>query len=532
MIRNEIDINKKTTIIGSAPDSGHIDSFNKRYFFKLSSNFLGLVIGIATQMIIPRGLGPKAYGDFNFITNFFTQAVSFLDMGTSTCFYRNISRRPDESQLISFYACFVALIATLTLGFVWLVYFLEMHTTIWPGQGMVYIYLAAGWGILSWIVQILVGVADAYGITIPAEKARILQRVISLIFIALLFIYNQLYLPQFFFYHYCILIFLIALLIVIIGRKIHLIKEKLFLSKEWIRKYLKEFFNYSHPIFVISLVSLIEGIFDRWLLQYCGGSIQQGFYSLSYQIGAVCFLFTGAMTPLLMREYSILHNTKDMAEIVRLFKRYIPALYTLAAFFSCFLMVQAEDVVKIVGGSAFQGSIMAVAIMSLYPIHQTYGQLTSLLFYATGQTKLYRNIAVIFSLLSLPFTYFMIAPIDKFGLNAGATGLAIKMVVINIIGVNVQLYFNTKLLHLIYWHYLARQISCFVIFIGFAALSSYSVRYFLQNYRIYAFILSGVIYTGMVLITTYLKPEVLGLIKGDVQLIFQHAFNRVNTKNS
>ena len=510
------------------PNLGHKASLNKRYFFKLSSNFLGLIISIITQMIIPRGLGPKAYGDFNFLTNFFTQVVGFLDMGTSTCFYTNISRHPKEYPLISFYLYFIVFVSLFVIGFVALVHFSGIHETIWLGQNLVYVYLAAGWGLLNWHVQILGQMADAYGITVPAEKVRMLQRILGLGVIALLYLYNQIYLPQFFFYNYFILLFLIIALIAVIIRNVHLSKNNLKISWESARNYIKVFFNYSHPLFVIALLGLVGGIFDRWLLQYFGGSVQQGFYSLSYQIGTICFLFTGAMTPLLMREYSILHGNNDLNEMGRLFKRYVPILYAIAAYFSCFLMVQAKEVVSIIGGSAFQGSIMAVAIMALYPIHQTYGQLTSSLFYATGRTKLYRNITVIFSLVSLPLTYFLIAPVGMFGLNAGATGLAIKMVIINIIGVNVQLYFNAKLLHLSYLHYLVHQIGCLLFFTSFAVMASFVADYLLIDGVLYDFILSGVTYTMIVIAAVYFKPEILGLKREDVQSLVQLIRNAVS----
>ncbi|MFH2047108.1 MAG: oligosaccharide flippase family protein [Pseudomonadota bacterium] len=508
------------------PNLGNKDSLNKRYFFKLSSNFLGLIISVITQLIIPRGLGPKAYGDFNFLTNFFTQVVGFLDMGTSTCFYTNISRNPEEHSLILFYLYFIAFVSFFVIGFVLLVHFSGIHETIWIGQNLVYIYLAAGWGLLSWFAQILGTMADAYGLTVPAEKVRMLQRISGLVFIVLLYLYNQIYLPQIFFYNYFILLFLIIVLIGVIGSNVHLAKKNLRLSWDSAKKYLKVFFNYSHPLFIIALFGLVGGIFDRWLLQYFGGSIQQGFYSLSYQIGTICFLFTGAMTPLLMREYSILHGTNNLNEMGRLFKRYVPILYAIAAYFSCFLMVQAQNVVRIIGGSAFQGSIMAVAIMSLYPVHQTYGQLTGSLFYATGRTKLYRNITVIFSLVSLPLTYFMIAPFDKFGLNAGATGLAIKMVIINIIAVNVQLYFNTKLLHLSYLHYLVHQIGCLFFFTGLAAMSALVANYLFADGGLYDFILSGIIYTMIVIVSVYFKPEILDLKSKDVKFLVQLIRNR------
>jgi len=55
--------------------------------------------------------------------------------------------------------------------------------------------------------------------------------------------------------------------------------------------------------YVYALVGLFMGILDRWLLQVFSGSAEQRFYRVSYQSGAVRFLFTSAMTPLIRREF-------------------------------------------------------------------------------------------------------------------------------------------------------------------------------------------------------------------------------------
>ena len=47
---------------------GH--SLKKRYGFKLLGNLIGLPLNFAVQMLVPRALGPKYYGDYNFLTNF------------------------------------------------------------------------------------------------------------------------------------------------------------------------------------------------------------------------------------------------------------------------------------------------------------------------------------------------------------------------------------------------------------------------------------------------------------------------------
>lgn len=79
------------------------DSLKKRYVFKLLTNLVGFFVSLFTQAMIPRGLGPKAYGDFSFLSNFFTQLVGFFDAGTSIAFYMKLSQRNKDIGIITFY---------------------------------------------------------------------------------------------------------------------------------------------------------------------------------------------------------------------------------------------------------------------------------------------------------------------------------------------------------------------------------------------------------------------------------------------
>jgi len=496
------------------------DSLKKRYFYKLSTNLVGLVINMVTQTIIPRGLGPKSYGDFNFLSGFFTEVTAFLDMGTSVGFYTKLSHRQKDRGLVYFYMYFTIAASLAVVGFVLLVQLTRSYRQLWPGQALLYVYMAAIWGILSWITQVLNKMADAYGVTVSAELARMLQRALGLVLIILLFISGNLNLAGFFYYHYLMFLLLGFLFIWIMKDKGHLILEKYKLSATQFKAYLKEFYTYSHPLFVYASVGLIAGILDRWLLQYFGGSIQQGFFGLSYQIGALCFLFTSSMTPLLMREFSIAYGKLDLVEMARLFRRYIPLLYSVAAYFCCFIAVQAGKVIYIFGGDKFRGGTAALAIMAFYPIHQTYGQLSGSVFYASGKTALYRNIGVLFMLIGLPVTFFLIAPRANMGLNMGATGLAIKMVILQFIAVNVMLFFNAKLLDLPFWKYAAHQIISVICLLTISFLIAFFVDTFLNigRYIIVSFILSGALYTVTVFFTVYLFPVLFGIKREDLSI--------------
>jgi O-antigen/teichoic acid export membrane protein len=495
------------------------DPLKKRYIAKLSANIIGMAISLVTETLIPRALGPKIYGDFNFLTDFFTKIVNFLDMGTSSCFYTRLSQKQQDFGLVSFYFGFTSMACIFLLLFVGGIHVTDSYSAFLPDQLPIYIYLAAAWCIIIKMSQILNKMTDAYGVTVEAEIAKIIQRIIGLTIILVLFLTKYLNLMSFFFYHYFILLLLGFLFIGVMGRTGHSLLQSWKLSINQIKAYAKSFYNYSAPLFIYGLVGLIVGILDRWLLQYFSGSIEQGFFSLSYKIGAICFIFTSAMTPLITREFSIAYGGKNLKEMARLFRRHIPLLYGIAAYFACFLAMEAKKVILIVGGEEFNSALLPLTIMAFYPIHQTYGQLSGAVFFATGKTKLYRNIGIFFTLIGLPAIYFLTAPIDKMGLNLGATGLAVKMVTLQFIIVNVQLWFNTRLLGLPFWRYIVHQVTivAVLLIIAFITMIFVDNGLGLKDMTIFSFLLSGLFYSIVVMIMLFIQPRFLGLNKDDLR---------------
>ena len=194
--------------------------------------------------------------------------------------------------------------------------------------------------------------------------------------------------------------------------------------------------------------------------------------------------------------------------------------------------MQSETVAYMFGGLKFHDAALAIAIMAFYQIHQTYGVLSGAVFMASGQTALYSKIGIITMLIGIPICYFMIAPANKLGLHAGATGLAIKMVIVQCIGVNVQLFFNCRFLKLNFWRYVGHQIICVLNFLLFSAFATYVVNniFILINNVIIKFLLSGIIYTAMVLVSLYFMPILFGLNRMDITSMRQLVFNKIWSK--
>jgi O-antigen/teichoic acid export membrane protein len=491
------------------------DSLGRRYLYKVLANGVSMLCGVVTQAIAPRALGPAGYGDFSFLSSFFTQVVGFFDSGTSTGFYTKLSQRRDEPRLAAFYAWFMAGVAALVAVGVAAAHLSGLHRLLWPGQGMVYVYMGLLLALLTWLTQVAGQMADAHGLTVSAERGRILQRLAGVALIGLLFWAGRLTLASYFLYNYVAFLLLLGVFWAVLRRQAQALPRSWTVDSTQASAYGSEFYRYASPLFVYSLVVMGEGLFDRWLLQVYGGSIQQGFYGLSYQIGAVCFLFSGAMTTLIMREFSIAHGANDLVRMAGLFRRHIPLLYSVTAYISCFVAVNAEKIALLMGGGRFQGATLPVFIMALFPIHQTYGQLVSAVYFATAETRLYRNLGVGIALASLPISYFLIAPPAQFGLGAGAVGLALKMLVVNVIGVNLQLYYISKKLRLTFWRYAGHQVLSGTVLLALAgAVTLFGER--LAWPPLAAFLASGAAYTACAAALVWRFPVLFGLHRQDI----------------
>jgi O-antigen/teichoic acid export membrane protein len=332
---------------------------------------------------------------------------------------------------------------------------------VWPDQEMYFVLLAAIWGLLTWYGRVMHNTVDAYGLTKLGEARLIIQRLLGLVLLIGLYWFDWLDLQRFFFYHYIVLVSLIVAWHHVL--RSNGVESTAPLKREELSSYGSEFYSYSAPLLVFGMVGLFGGVLDRWLLQYFAGSVEQGLFGLAYQIGSIGTLFTGAMTPLITREFASLHENKDIEGMRTLFMRYVPMLYLVTAIVAGFLTIHATRVSYLVAGDEYLGASTAVSLMALYPVHQTYGQLSGAVFYATGQTALYRNLGVFSVVIGILVSLWLLAPEEYGGMDMKATGLAGKMLVMQIVAVNLQLWFNAKYLELPLRGLVAHQVIVLVI---------------------------------------------------------------------
>ncbi len=489
-------------------------SLKKRYAIKLLASVINGIIGAVLIAIVPKALGPIMYGQFVYLQQFFMKIIGFLDAGSSIAFFTKLSARPERKELITFYSLYSLTILIIMMLFFYFVDALDYTTFFLPNIDTKYLYLAIGFTFLTWSMQIFIKISDAYALTVSVESIKIIHKITTL-FLLLYFInFLNFDLTKYFYFHYISLVSFILIVSYLFYKK-DIFSAKLLTLKINIKKLVYEFVSYCSPLLVYSIVGLAAGLFDIWLLQKISGSTQTGYYGLAYSIAAICFIFAGAMTPIITREFSRSYEKKDLENMQTLFKKYIPMLYSVAAYFSVFISIQSENVLAIFTDEEFAGAYLVLVVMALYPIHQTYGQLSGSIFYATGQTKLYRNIGVISMGIGFLITLFLI-----YILELGALGLALKMLIVQFVVVNIQLYFNAKFLNLKIQEFIWHQLYPVLFFAFAASLSTYMID---VTSPVMSFLISGMLYTAISLLFIAMFPAIIGISKQDVK----YALNKI-----
>jgi len=485
-----------------------VHSLKKRYIVKLLSSFVTGITGLVLIAIVPNALGPVAFGQFSFIQQIFSQITTFLDAGTSTAFFTKLSAKVHRVELIKFYGLVSLMILTFLYVGMKAIYFYNLNDTIFPDVPIEYSYYGVLLGFLLWFTQIYIKISDANVLTVSVEIIKIIHKFLSLFLLFFMISFVDFDLSAYFYFNFISLTSFIALITIIFVKK-DIITKAVFLTKVKYLELSREFYNYASPLFVFNSVAIIVAIVDIWLLQKVSGSIQTGFYGIAYSIAAMCFLFTGAMTQIIAREFSKSFAENNIDNIKDLFKTYTPILYAIAAYFGVFLSFQSDALLEIFMDKEFEGAYFALMIMAFYPIHQTYGQLNSSLFFSTENTRQYRDTSLFSMFIGMIFSYVFI-----YELELGAVGFAWKMVLGQLIGVNLQLFFITRFLGVKITPFLKHQIVVLLFFVMAAYLVSWSPL--LIGNDLADLVFNGFLYTLLTILGVIFFPSIVGLTRVEI----------------
>jgi O-antigen/teichoic acid export membrane protein len=428
-------------------------SIKKRFFSSLTGNLLRSGISFITGLLLARWLGPEDYGRMAFLIASFMAFKQLLDMASSHAFFTFLSQRTRSKRFISYYWYWIGFQFVVSVVLVGILLPDEAINTIWEGESHSLVMLAFVAVFMQHVVWMNASrMAEAQRETVRIQRLNTLIVSVHLVVVLSLFFLGQLALP--------LLFVAIAFEWGISGwvavrmyKGISVTEESTGVeNKDTASSIWSEFWFYCLPFIPYGWLAFVHDFADRWMLQHWGGSTEQAYFAVARQFSLVALLATSSILSIFWKEVAEAHHKKDMMEIKYLYDKVSKGLYFIAAFIAGGIFPWSTEILSLTVGEAYIGGGLTLMLMFFYPVHQALGQITGSTLLATGHTRLHVIMGLIFMAVSLVTAYFMLAPATAIipGFGLASQGLAWKLIVMQIIQVNISLWVIARLFD---WQY-------------------------------------------------------------------------------
>lgn len=483
-----------------------------RFLSTLSTNIVRAILSFISGLIIARALGPEGYGDYRFLLGSFVVFGTLMDMGSHTAFYTFISQEQRGRKFHLYYFLWV-LVQFIIILLITICLPPIMKQKIWFGHPTSLILWALFSSFTMGQIWKFTGqIGESIRDTISVQLRNLFASVSFFGFILFLYIFN--YLSIMSLYILSGSLYLLFALFYII----RLSKKGIFANnrQESLFRIVGEFKKYCYPMVPFIVIGFFYGFADYWLLQKFGGSAQQGFYAVGKKFSAISLLAMTSILQVFWKEIAEAYKQGKISKVQQLYSKTTHFLYFIVSACSCFLIPFSKEIIVLTLGPIYENAWIPLSIMFLYPLHQTIGQLNGTMLYAMGLTKKLSVVGIFTMMFSMPFTYFVLAPKSFFipGFNLGAVGLSLKMVFVNIIGVNIMAYFVCKHINLKNNWIHQIFVASLLLPIGFLGRMSsntlLSFTPFSQSIVVSMFC-ALIIYLLLVVIAVYIFPSLIGV---------------------
>lgn len=480
------------------------------------------MIGFATGMLVARGMGPEHYGKMMFLLGTFIAVRQLLDVGSSTAFFTFLSQRQRSRRFVAWFSIWLGvqfLVPLLAVGLLFPTTWIEL---VWRGEQrslVVMTFVAAYLQSTLWTVVMQMGESQRLTRMVQGVSATIAMFHLLLVAIA----WWQEWLGIRLIFAAIAVEWALAAWVIARQLQFSAVPDE----NETFMGVVKEFGRYCLPLIPYSWLGFAYEFADRWLLQNYGGSVQQAFYAVAFQFGAVVGIATTSILNVFWKEIAEAHHQGNKERVAILYRKVSRGLYFVAAAVAGFLIPWSEDILRLTLGPAYVGGAAALTIMFLYPLHQSMGQIGGTMLYATGRVRAQIVIGMLLMASSIVATYFVLAPaaapIPGFGL--GSTGLAGKMVIMQFLGVNVVALYLARSMQVSFdWIY--QPVS------GIGCLGAGWLAYVIPQWLFdvsahvwFGWLVSGFLYSVMVLAMIWLAPSLAGVSRYEILSVVRRFAN-------
>jgi len=515
----------------------NINSVKTRFIVSLAANVGRAGVSFFAGVLTARALSPIGYGDLFFLLGSFTAIRALMDMGTSQAFYTFIAQSSKQGVFYWVYFTWLALQFMVIVVLVLVALPDDMIDRIWLEQSRDVILLAF---LASFMQQkvwtTIIQICEAVRMTVLVQLSGLAVVLVHLalvnlfIWYGILSIQTVLYLVLGEYVFASLFIWWVLTFYQNQPRREEL-EQPLKLSKV-----LSQYWVFCRPLIIVALAAFAYEFIDRWLLQRFGGSEQQGFYQISAQFAAVSLLATASVLSIFWKEIAEAYKQENHVRVSLLYHKVSRSLVMLGAIVACFLVPWAEQLTMLMLGDAYLNAWPILAIMFLYPVHQSLGQINGAMFMACERTGPYMKLSLFGMVISMPVTYFMLVPSGEWfisGLGLGALGLALKMVGLNVLMVNLQAYMLARYHGWKYdWWYQIEGVLALLI-LGFSlkficVFVAGDLLIAAEALELVLFMLgTGVAYLFGVIIYVWVRPSLFGLERQDLKTALSFIANKI-----
>ena len=316
----------------------------------------GLIGGLSLVVvgILTRSLGLAGFGQYSAIFAYLFIFTAIADLGLYTFMVREISRTTEsaeEKKIASkiFTLRFLAVVSIIVLAD------LLIFAFPYPLKVKLGVIIASLFSISSSLVQVLTGIFQKYLRLYLVSFSDILARVVQLGSLAILIKFET------------GLLWFVA--VVVFSEAVHfgfiyrfsrrMVKVKLMIDFAYFRHALKT----ALPIAVSLVLVLIYFKLDTVMLSVMKPAQDVGIYSAAYKVlEAIIFLpaiYIGLVMPLLSR-----FAVKSKSEFIKTFKSAFNVITIFALYFSVYIFLMSDWIVKAIGGANFMPASPVLKILS------------------------------------------------------------------------------------------------------------------------------------------------------------------------
>lgn len=514
---DEIDLPSRSN--PSDPDAQpSFESMQRRLGVTLAVRLSQMALNLVSASILPRTLGPRAYGNYNFLITAASTARGLTEPSVQQAVYTFSSEEKRTGSLTRVYAAWLALQLTLLLAFVGIALATGFADVLWPHQPGTAIVAVT---IVDWLMfgaLSLQQFGDSKGLTVWPQ---LVGGIASFINAALLL--GLVALGHLTFWTYLALnlvyggILCLALVVWLFGRHRDLVWTKN--AERPARAYLRRWWTFARPLIIVEYYTPLIAFLGVYLVQAWYGSVEQAYLALGMRWSTLALVFASSGLSIFWRELAFANASGNLERAAHVYSRFGRLLVCAAIVVSWWLAVEAPVVIRVLAGQRYAPASSVLAVMAFYPVQQTYGQLSITGMKALGRTREFRNIALATSVPELMLTYFLLAPRTAVipGLHLGAMGVALRMVIFGLISVQIYEWANARFFKIDYWRELIARLRMVALTGAVAGLTLVGVhRVFARLGDVPAAAIASMFYIAVVMAMVWIRPDLLGLSRSEI----------------